>query len=118
LPHCTATAPARCGSQCGRSFHQSLSDWFGELDRVRAIFGTACCRRNAARTTRIANSGFRNGVTATLDASLANAVDTSYERVRFNRCGRRNHQRFEKSDIVGASSQSTVKNFLQAGDNR
>jgi len=57
--------------------------WFGEVARVNAVFENRALPRECGEDTAFCRFWFRNGVTATLDASLANAVSTSYERVQF-----------------------------------
>ncbi len=57
--------------------------WFGEVDRVKAVFENRALPRECGEDTAHCRFWFRSGVTATLEASLVNAVSTSYERVRF-----------------------------------
>jgi myo-inositol 2-dehydrogenase/D-chiro-inositol 1-dehydrogenase len=57
--------------------------WFGEVDRVKAVFENRALPTECGEDTAHCRFWFRNGVTATLEASLVNAVSTSYERVRF-----------------------------------
>ena len=57
--------------------------WFGELTRVNAVFENRGLPKECGEDTAYCRFWFRNGVTATLEASLANEVSTSYEHVRF-----------------------------------
>jgi len=57
--------------------------WFGDVDRVKAVFENRVLPRECGEDTAFCRFWFRNGVTATLEASIVNAVATTYERVRF-----------------------------------
>jgi predicted dehydrogenase len=57
--------------------------WFGDVDRVNAVFENRALPKECGEDTAFCRFWFRNGVTATLEASLANAVSTTYEKVRF-----------------------------------
>lgn len=57
--------------------------WFGHVDRVNAVFENRALPKACGEDTAFCRFWFRNGITATLEASLANAVSTTYERVRF-----------------------------------
>jgi predicted dehydrogenase len=57
--------------------------WFGDVDRVNAVFENWALPKECGEDTAFCRFWFRNGVTATLEASLANAVPTTYEKVRF-----------------------------------
>ncbi len=67
----------------GVHFVNLFLHWFGEVDRVHAIFENRTLPATCGEDTAHCQFWFRNGMTATLDASLADAVDTSYERVQF-----------------------------------
>ena len=67
----------------GIHFINLFLHWFGEVERVRAGFENRALPADCGEDTAHCEFHFRGGVTATLDASLANAVDTTYERVQF-----------------------------------
>ncbi len=67
----------------GIHFINLFRDWFGEPERVHAIFENHGLPPECGEDTAHCRFWFPNGLIATLDASLANAVDTSYERVQF-----------------------------------
>ena len=67
----------------GIHFINLFLNWFGEVARVNAVFENRALPRECGEDTALCRFWFRNGVTATLEASLANAVSTSYERVHF-----------------------------------
>jgi len=67
----------------GIHFINLLLYWFGDVDRVNAVFENRALPKDCGEDTAFCRFWFRNGVTATLEASLANAVSTTYERVRF-----------------------------------
>ena len=67
----------------GVHFVNLFLHWFGEVDRVHAVFENRALPATCGEDTAHCRLWFRNGVTATLDASLADAVDTSYECVQF-----------------------------------
>ena len=67
----------------GIHFINLFHHWFGEVDRVKAVFENRALPTECGEDTAHCEFWFRNGVHATLDASLANAVDTTYERVHF-----------------------------------
>jgi len=56
--------------------------WFRDVDRVNAVFENRALPKECGEDTARCQFWFRNGVTATLEASLSNAVSTTYERVR------------------------------------
>ena len=67
----------------GIHFINLFHHWFGAVDRVHAIFENRALPLECGEDTAFCRFWFRNGVTATLEASLANAVATTYERVHF-----------------------------------
>jgi predicted dehydrogenase len=67
----------------GIHFINLFRHWFGEVDRVHAVFENRALPPECGEDTAYCRFWFRNGVTATLEASLANAVATTYERVHF-----------------------------------
>ena len=67
----------------GIHFINLFLHWFGEVEKVKAVFENRALPRECGEDTAHCEFWFRNGVHATLDASLANAVDTTYERVHF-----------------------------------
>jgi predicted dehydrogenase len=67
----------------GIHFINLFLDWFGEIERVNAVFENRALPKECGEDTASCRFWFRSGVTATLEASLANAVRTTYERVRF-----------------------------------
>jgi predicted dehydrogenase len=67
----------------GVHFVNLFLHWFGEVERVQAVFENRALPEECGEDTAHCRFWFRNGTTATLDASLANAVDTTYERVQF-----------------------------------
>lgn|GEM_PF-1859021 len=67
----------------GIHFINLFLHWFGDVERVNAVFENRALPAECGEDTAHCRFWFRNGVTATLDASLANAVDTTYERVEF-----------------------------------
>ena len=67
----------------GIHFINLFLHWFGEPERVRAVFKNRALPRDCGEDTAHCEFWFRDGLTATLDATLANAVDTTYERVHF-----------------------------------
>jgi predicted dehydrogenase len=67
----------------GIHFINLFSNWFGETTRVNAVFENRALPKECGEDTAFCRFWFRNGITATLEASLANAVSTSYERVCF-----------------------------------
>ncbi len=84
----------------GVHFINLFLHWFGEVERVRAVFENRALPVECGEDTAHCEFHFRNGVTATLDASLANAVDTSYERVQFTGADGEISSDLKKSDIV------------------
>jgi predicted dehydrogenase len=84
----------------GIHFINLFLHWFGELDRVRAVFENRALPKECGEDTAHCRLWFRNGVTGTLDASLADAVDTSYERVQFTGTDGGISSDLKKSDIV------------------
>lgn len=67
----------------GVHFINLFLHWFGEVDRVHAVFENRALPAECGEDTAHCRFWFRNGVAATLDASLAGAVDTTYERIEF-----------------------------------
>lgn len=67
----------------GIHFINLFLDWFGDVERVSAVFENRALPREYGEDTAFCRFWFRSGVTATLEASFANAVATSYETVRF-----------------------------------
>jgi predicted dehydrogenase len=67
----------------GIHFINLFLHWFGEAKRVNALFENRALPKDCGEDTAFCRFWFRNGVTATLEASLANAVSASYERVQF-----------------------------------
>ena len=67
----------------GIHFINLFLHWFGDVERVNAVFENRALPAECGEDTARCRFWFCNGVTATLDASLANAADTTYERVEF-----------------------------------
>lgn len=67
----------------GIHFINLFLHWFGPPERVRAVFENRALPAECGEDTAHCEFWFRDGITATLDASLANAVDATYEHVRF-----------------------------------
>ena len=67
----------------GIHFINLFLHWFGAAERVSAIFENRALPVECGEDTAHCRFTFRSGLTATLDASLANAADTSYERIQF-----------------------------------
>lgn len=67
----------------GIHFINLFLHWFGDVERVNAVFENRALPAECGEDTARCRFWFRNGVTATLDASLANAADSTYERVEF-----------------------------------
>ena len=84
----------------GIHFVNLFLHWFGDVDRVNAVFENRALPAECGEDTARCRFWFRNGVTATLDASLANAVDTTYERVEFTGTDGELASDLKKSDIV------------------
>ena len=59
-----------------------LLDWFGPVARVRARFQNLALPVECGEDTATCELWFHSGVHATLTASLANAADTTYERIQ------------------------------------
>jgi predicted dehydrogenase len=66
----------------GIHFINLFLHWFGALEKVHALFENRSLPKHCGEDTAKCRFWFRSGVTATLEASLANAVPTSYECVR------------------------------------
>ena len=66
----------------GIHFINLFLHWFGEVERVSAVFENRALPAECGEDTAHCKLTFRSGLTATLDASLANAVDASYERLQ------------------------------------
>ncbi len=84
----------------GIHFINLFLHWFGEVERVRAVFANRALPTTCGEDTAHCEFWFRNGVHATLDASLANAVDTTYERIQFIGDGGEIRSDLKKCDIV------------------
>jgi predicted dehydrogenase len=69
----------------GIHFINLFRHWFGAVDCVQAVFENRALPPGCGEDTAHCRFRFRNGVSATLEASFANVVDTTYERVRL--CG-------------------------------
>ena len=67
----------------GIHFINLFLHWFGPPQKVRAVFENRALPAECGEDTAHCEFWFRDDITATLDASLANAVDTTYERVQF-----------------------------------
>ena len=67
----------------GIHFINLFLHWFGEVERVRAVFENRALPVECGEDTAHCELWFRSGLRATLDASLAGAVDSTYERVQF-----------------------------------
>ena len=67
----------------GIHFINLFLHWFGEVEKVKAVFENRALPPECGEDTAHCEFWFRNGVHATLDVSLANAVDTTYERIHF-----------------------------------
>ena len=85
----------------GVHFVNLFLHWFGAVDRVHAVFENRALPAACGEDTAHCQFWFRNGVTATLDASLANAVDSSYERVQFIGTDGEIASDLKRSEIVG-----------------
>jgi predicted dehydrogenase len=66
----------------GIHFINLFLHWFGPPERVRAVFENRALPHDCGEDTAHCEFWFHDGTTATLEASLANAVDTTYERVQ------------------------------------
>lgn len=66
----------------GIHFINLFLHWFGVPERVRANFENRALPAECGEDTAHCRFWFGNGLSATLDISLAGAVDTSYERIR------------------------------------
>jgi len=66
----------------GIHFINLFLNWFGCPERVHAVFKNHALPAECGEDTARCQFWFPNGLTATLDASVANAVDTTYERVQ------------------------------------
>lgn len=89
----------------GVHFVNLFLHWFGDLDRVHAVFENRALPAECGEDTAHCEFWFRNGMTATLDASLANAVETSYERVEFIGTGGEIASDFKRGEIIGRDRQ-------------
>ena len=67
----------------GIHFINLFLHWFGDVEKVSAHFENRALPRDCGEDTAHCELWFHQGVHATLDASLANAVNTTYERVQF-----------------------------------
>ena len=83
----------------GIHFINLFLHWFGEVEKVKAVFENCALPRECGEDTAHCELWFRNGVHATLDASLANAADTTYERVHFIGDGGEISSDLKKCDI-------------------
>lgn len=68
----------------GIHFLNLFLHWFGDVEKVRGVFENRALPPDCGEDTAHCELWFRSGVKATLDASLANAVDTTYERVELS----------------------------------
>jgi predicted dehydrogenase len=84
----------------GIHFINLFLDWFGDVERVRATFENRALPKECGEDTAHCEFWFRSGIHATLDASLANAVDTTYERVQFIGEAGEIHSDLKKGDIL------------------
>jgi len=84
----------------GIHFVNLFLHWFGDVERVNAVFENRALPAECGEDTARCRFWFRNGVTATLDASLANAADTTYERVEFTGADGEIASDLKKGDIV------------------
>ncbi len=95
----------------GVHFINLFSHWFGAVTRVQAGFENRALPAECGEDTAHCQLWFRSGVTATLEASLANAVAaTTYERVEFT--GERGviTSDLKRGDILGRfNAQAPVK---------
>jgi predicted dehydrogenase len=89
----------------GVHFVNLFLHWFGDLDRVHAVFENRALPAECGEDTARCEFWFRNGVTATLAASLANAVETSYERVEFIGTEGEIASDLKRSEITGRDRQ-------------
>lgn len=84
----------------GVHFINLFLHWFGDVERVHAVFENRALPVECGEDTAHCEFWFRNGATATLDASLADAVDTTYERVHFTGDSGEVFSDLKKCDIV------------------
>ena len=84
----------------GIHFINLFLHWFGAVEKVHAVFENRALPKHCGEDTARCRFWFRSGVTATLEASLVNAVPTSYECVRL--VGEKGEitSDLKKSDIV------------------
>jgi len=85
----------------GVHFVNLFLHWFGAVERVHAVFENRALPATCGEDTAHCQFWFRSGVTATLDASLANAVATSYERVQFSGTEGEIASDLKRSEITG-----------------
>jgi predicted dehydrogenase len=74
--------------------------WFGEPESVRAVFENRALPAECGEDTAHCEFRFPGGVTATLDASVADAADTTYERVQFTGTDGEVASDLKKSEII------------------
>ena len=67
----------------GIHFINLFLHWFGKPERVKAVFENRALPPECGEDTAHCELWFPDGLHATLDASLAGAVDTTYESVQF-----------------------------------
>ena len=84
----------------GIHFINLFLHWFGAPEKVRAEFKNLALPPQCGEDTAHCELWFRGGVNATLDASLANAVDTTYERVELTGEGGVITSDLKKGDII------------------
>jgi predicted dehydrogenase len=89
----------------GVHFVNLFLHWFGEVERAHAVFENRALPVECGEDTARCQFWFRSGVTATLDASLANAADTSYERVEFIGENGRLASDLKRSEIIAHDGQ-------------
>ena len=84
----------------GIHFINLFLNWFGRPERVHAVFENRALPAECGEDTARCQFWFPGGLTATLDASLANAADTTYERVQFTSEDGEITSDLKKSDIL------------------
>ncbi len=84
----------------GIHFINLFLNWFGQPDRVHAVFENRALPAECGEDTARCQFWFPGGLTATLDASLANAADTTYERVQLTGEDGEIASDLKKSDIL------------------
>ena len=77
-----------------------LLHWFGEVESVKAVFENRALPAECGEDTAHCEFHFRSGLGATLDASLVNAVDATYEHVHFTGAAGEIFSDLKKCDIL------------------